>query len=155
MRIVLLFLMSVCAFSSWAGDVNALMLHLASGKQVICMLEERPVVTFVGEELKLTTHMNVMSYLSADVLQITYLYADPSDIAHLGSSQSIFSFTGDVLSVRCAEPNMQISVFSADGELVASAKTNKRGTASIVLSDHACKIFVIKTSIANFKITKP
>lgn len=154
-RILLSFLIAVVALSSWAEDINAMMLHLASGKQVICLLDEKPIVTFSGDELVLTTHMNEVSYQSADVLKFTYLYVDPSGINQVGIPQSLFSFSGNALSVTGAEPDSQIAVYSVDGALVASAKTNKKGAASIVLPDQSGKVYVVKTSVANFKITKP
>lgn len=154
-RILLSFLMAVIALSSWAEDINAMMLHLASGKQVICLLDEKPIVTFSGDELVLTTHMNEVSYQSADVLKFTYLYVDPAGISQAGVPQSMFSFSGNALSVTGAEPDSQIAVYSVDGTLVASTKTNKKGVASIVLPEQPGKVYVVKTSVANFKITKP
>lgn len=154
-RILLSFLVAILALSSWAEDINAMMLHLASGKQVVCLLDEKPIVTFSGDELVLTTHMNEVSYQSADVLKFTYLYVDPSGINQVGVPQSMFLFSGNALSVTGAEPDSQIAVYSVDGALVASAKTNKKGAASIVLPDQPGKVYVVKTSVANFKITKP
>lgn len=154
-RLLVSFLMAAIALSSWAEDSNAMMLHLASGKQVICMLDERPVVTFGDDELILSTHMNEVSYKSADVLKFTYLYVDPSGVSPVSVPHCMFSFRGDALSVAGAEPNSQIAVYSADGTLVVSAKADKRGIVSIVLPGQSGKVYVVKTSVANFKITKP
>lgn len=154
-RLLLSLLMATVALSSWAEDINAMMLHLASGKQVICLLDEKPIVTFSGDELVLTTHMNKVSYQSADVLKFTYLYVDPAGINQVGVPQIMFSFCGNALSVTGAEPDSQISVYSVDGALVASTKTNKKGAASISLPEQSGKVYVVKTSVANFKITKP
>lgn len=147
--------MAVTALSSLAEDINALMLHLASGKQVVCMLDEKPVVTFSGDELVLTTHMNQVSYQSADVLKFTYLYVEPSGVSQVSTPPCIFSFRGNTLAVEGAEPDTQISVYSVDGSLIASEKANKKGAASIKLSEQSGKVYVVKTSVANFKITKP
>lgn len=154
-RIALSFLMAVVALSSWAEDINAMMLHLASGKQVICLLDEKPIVTFSGDELVLTTHMSEVSYQSADVLKFTYLCVDPVSVNEVGVQQSMFSFVGNSLAVSGAEPDSQIAVYSVDGALVASTKTNKKGAASIVLPEQSGKVYVVKTSVANFKITRP
>lgn len=154
-RIALSFLMAVVALSSLAEDINAMMLHLASGKQVICLLDEKPIVTFSGDELVLTTHMNKVSYQSSDVLKFTYLYYDPTVINQVGAPQSMFSFNGNALSVKGVEPGSQIAVYSVDGILVSSATASKNGAASIVLPEQSGKVYVIKTSVANFKITKP
>lgn len=154
-RVFLSFLTAALSLSTWAEDINAMMLHLASGKQVICLLDEKPIVTFSGDELVLTTHMNEVSYQSADVLKFTYLYVDPAGIDQVGVPQSMFSFRGNALSVSGAEPDSQIAVYSVDGALVASAKADKKGAASIILPELSGKVYVVKTSVANFKITKP
>lgn len=143
------------ALSSLAEDANALMLHLASGKQVVCLLDEKPVITFRGDELVLTTHMNKVSYQSADVLKFTYLYADPSDISQVRMSNGMFYFVGNSLSVSGVEPNSLVAVYSVDGIFVASATTDKKGDATINLPEQKGKVYVVKTTVANFKITKP
>lgn len=143
-----------CSLSSWAEGVNALLLHLASGKQVACLLDEQPVVTLRGDELVVTTHMNEVSYQSADVLKFTYLYVEPSGVRQL-PMQSMFTFGGNTLSIVGAEPGSQIAVYSVDGVLMASAKAGNKGSASLSLPEQKGKVYVVKTSVANFKITKP
>ena len=147
--------MAAITLSSWAEGINALMLHLASGKQVVCMLDERPVVTFRGDELVLATHMNEVSYQAADVLKFTYLNVDPTSVSNAGAQQSMFAFSGNTLSVSGAEQGSQIAVYSVDGVLVASANADKKGSASITLPEQSGKVYVVKTSVAIFKITKP
>lgn len=154
-RFFLFITMLFSTLSSWAEDINALMLHLASGKQVIYQLDKKPVVTFSGDELILTTHMNKVSYQSADVLKFTYLYVDPSGINQVGMTQNVFSFTENRLFVTGLEPDTYITIYTADGILMASDKTNNNGAASITLPNQSGKVFMVSTSVANFKITKP
>ena len=154
-RLALSFMMLIGTLSSFAEDIKAMMLHLSSGKSVICMLDEKPIVSFSGEELILTTHMNVVSYQSSDVLKFTYLYVDPAAVGKVEMSQSMFSFSENSLIVTGAEPGSQIDIYSVDGVLVASAKTNYTGATSIKLPEQSGKVYMVKTSVANFKITRP
>lgn len=154
-RFFLFVMMLFGTLSSFAEDVNAMMLHLASGKQVICMLDEKPVVTFGADELILTTHMNKVSYQSTDVVKFTYLRVDPTGVSQVGMAQNMFSFNENTLSIAGAEPDTQISVYNVDGVLVASAMTNKKGAVTVTLPAQSGKVYVVKSSIANFKITKP
>lgn len=154
-RFILFITMLFCTLSSSAEDINALMLHLASGKQVVCLLDEKPLVTFSGGDLELTTHMNKVSYQSADVLKFTYLYADPSGISQVELSHNMFSLSENRLSFTGLEPDTNITVYTAEGILVASAKTNNNGAASITLPEQSGKVYIVSTSVANFKITKP
>ena len=136
-----------------AENVNALVLHLTSGNQVTCMLDEKPMVTFKSDELVITTHMNVVSYQASDVMKFTYTYADPTNISSVRTS-STFSFNGKVLLVSNLAPSSQVSVYTVDGILVASAKTGKNGSAALTLPEQSGAVYVVKTSVANFKITK-
>lgn len=154
-RLILFISMLFSALSSFAEDINALMLHLASGKQVVCMLDEKPVVSFCGDELILTTHMNEVRYQSEDVLKFTYFHDGPTNVGKAEISQSRFLFSENTLSVIGAEPDSQITVYSLDGILIVSAKTDKNGSATVSLPEQSGKVYVVKTSIANFKITKP
>lgn len=147
--------LSLCTLFSWAEEVNAMLLHLASGEQVVCKLDEQPVITFQGDELVLRTHMNEVRYNAADVLKFTYIYADPSSINDVNNPKIMFSFIDNLLTVNGATPNTDISVYSVDGSLVATSTTNNYGKASISLPDQSGKTYVVKTSIANFKIAKP
>jgi len=72
MKLTLLLFSLLTAIQVQAEEINALVLHMASGKQVTCLLDEQPVVTFKGDELVLTTHMNVVSYKAADLQKFTY-----------------------------------------------------------------------------------
>lgn len=154
-RFLWLLVMSVCVVSSWAEDINAMMLHLASGKQVVCLLDEKPVVTFRGEELALTTHMNEVCYQSTDVLKFTYLYVDPDGIGRIEASQCMITLQGKTLKAIGLEADSKISVYSVDGILITSAEADKKGSANIALPEQKGKVYVVKTSVANFKITRP
>lgn len=138
-----------------AKEVNALVLHLVSGKQVVCLLEEQPLISFTENELVLTTHLDVVTYQAGDVRKITYINIDPSSIDLVDMPQHMFSITGGMLAVQGLEPDSEISIFASDGKLVVSTRTDENGTASVVLPNQNGGVFMVKTSIANFKISKP
>lgn len=153
---LLLFAMLLCCLTRvYAGEINALNLHLASGKQVTVLLDEQPVVTFVGDELVITTPMNRMSYRSADVLKFTYAYVNPDDVTGVKASGTKLIMKENTLQATSLEPSSKVEVYGVDGILVATTTTDKNGNASVDLSRHPGKVFVIKTSVANFKIIKP
>lgn len=154
-KLLLSLLLTVCSLGTWAEGINALMLHLASGKQVVCLLDEQPVVTFQGDELVLTTHMNIVRYQAEDVIRFTYTAVDPSGINDASTAATSFSFDGDMLRTNSLAPKSAVTVYAADGTLVASGKTDKSGNLSLSLPRQAGVVYVVKTSVANFKITKP
>ena len=135
-------------------NVNALVLHLSSGNRVTYLLDEKPVVTFKGGELVITTHMNVISYQESGVTKFTFAYADPSDISSVKSG-STFSFNGKALQVSNLAPLSQVSVYTQGGVLVTSAKTDSNGSVMLTLPEQSGAVYVVKTSVANFKISRP
>lgn len=154
-KILLSLLLIVCSTITWAEDIDALKLHLASGKQVVCLLEERPVVTFTNEEVVITTHMHEVRYQSTDVLKFTYVNVEEDGIHSPQFDQELIRLDGNNLSLYGLASDSPVSVYTADGVLVASVKADKRGTVSVVLPEQSGKVYVVKTSAANFKISKP
>lgn len=138
-----------------AKEYNALVLHLVSGSDVTLMLDERPVVTFEGEELVITTHMNIIRYQVADVIRFTYTLADPASIDDASTSASSFTLESDMLRANNLVPNTTVTVYTINGTLVASGTTDGSGSVSLSLPSQTGMVYVVKTSVANFKITKP
>ena len=152
---LLLFLLLTCVLKVSAESNNALVLHMATGKQVTYMLDELPVVTFNGEELVITTHLNVVSYQVGDVVKFTYSYVDPALVGGVKMSDAMFKFEGDVLHANNLEPFSTVSIYSVDGTLIISAKTGTKGDINISLPQVSGCVYVVKTSVANFKLMKP
>lgn len=154
-KLLLSLLILFPALRSSAEEVNALMLHLASGKNVTCMLDELPVVTFCGNDLVIKTHMSSMTYLSTDVNKFTYTNIVPSIVDVIKTEVSLFSFDGHDLKVRGLAPNSTVTIFSVDGKKIIETKTNALGNETISLPSHSGSTYLVNTSVANFKITKP
>lgn len=128
-----------------AEILNALRLHKASGEEVTILLKERPVVTFVSNDLVVTTQSNEVSYPSADIMKFTYEAVEYSDgLSHLG----------DELQVAHLTPATEVAVYTLDGKCVATATTDAKGAASISLSGQPAAVYVVKTSSVTFKIRK-
>ena len=128
--------------------LNALRLHKASGEEVTILLKERPVVTFVSNDLVVTTQSNEVSYPSADIMKFTYEAVEYSGVNGLAQSGSLISFLGDELQVAHLTPTTEVAVYTLDGKCVT------KGAASISLSGQPAAVYVVKTSSVTFKIRK-
>ena len=129
--------------------LNALRLHKASGEEVTILLKERPVVTFVSNDLVVTTQSNEVSYPSADIMKFTY-----EAVEYSGVNGSLISFLGDELQVAHLAAATEVAVYTLDGKCVATATTDAKGAASISLSGQPAAVYVVKTSSVTFKIRK-
>lgn len=135
--------------------LNALRLHKASGEEVTILLKERPVVTFVSNDLVVTTQSNEVSYPSADIMKFTYeAVVEYSGVNGLAQTGSLISFLGDELQVAHLTPATEVAVYTLDGKCVATATTDAKGAASISLSGQPAAVYVVKTSSVTFKIRK-
>lgn len=152
--ITLLTLLLSVLSGTMATELNAIVLTLASGSQVTYMLDEQPKVTFQGDDLTITTHLNEVTYASSDVLKFTYSKVNTDGIGSV-STNANFSIIGNVLVASNLVPNSEITVYSVDGLLLVSDRTDYNGSVSVTLPKISNNVYLIKTNTANFKITKP
>lgn len=135
-------------------EINALELHLSSGKEVLFSLEERPVVTFEGEEFVFTTQNNEIRYESSNILKFSYKYVDfSSAVSKTNDAQTSILYKHNTLYISGNEPKSKVSVYSLNGTLVSSIMTDANGSATIQLPHKSKNVYVVKTSISNFKIS--
>ncbi|MGM9701854.1 MAG: hypothetical protein ACI3YX_10505 [Prevotella sp.] len=145
----------LCMAKASAKEINALCLHLATGKQITCLLDEKPVVTFRDEELIITTHLNQVAYKSNNVLKFTYTYIDPSGIMDIEYPITMFKFGKNSLQLTHIEPSSKVELYTVDGILVVSSVADANGNASLSFTAQSGTVYIVKTAVANFKITKP
>ena len=152
-------LLSIVLFGSAmfvsAIELNALILHMKSGKQVTCFLKEQPKVSFVENDLIINTDFRETCYQVGDIVKFTYSYVDPNHIDDILASNICFNFDGQTLSAKNLEPSSNVSIFSIDGILLRSAKVADNGEISVDIPLTSGSVIIVKTSELNFKVRKP
>ena len=152
-------LLSIVLFGSAmfvsAIELNALILHMKSGKQVTCFLKEQPKVSFVENDLIINTDFGETCYQVGDIVKFTYSYVDPNHIDDILASNICFNFDGQTLSAKNLEPSSNVSIFSIDGILLRSAKVADNGEISVDIPLPSGSVIIVKTSELNFKVRKP
>ena len=152
-------LLSIVLFGSAmfvsAIELNALILHMKSGKQVTCFLKEQPKVSFVENDLIINTDFGETCYKVGDIVKFTYSYVDPNHIDDILASNICFNFDGQTLSAKNLEPSSNVSIFSIDGILLRSAKVADNGEISVDIPLTSGSVIIVKTSELNFKVRKP
>lgn len=138
-----------------AIELNALILHMKSGKQVTCFLKEQPKVSFVENDLIINTDFGETCYQVGDIVKFTYSYVDPNHIDDILASNICFNFDGQTLSAKNLEPSSNVSIFSIDGILLRSAKVADNGEISVDIPLTSGSVIIVKTSELNFKVRKP
>ena len=152
-------LLSIVLFGSAmfvsAIELNALILHMKSGKQVTCFLKEQPKVSFVENDLIINTDFGETCYQVGDIVKFTYSYVDPNHIDDILASNICFNFDGQTLSAKNLEPSSNVSIFSIDGILLRSAKVADNGEISVDIPLTSGSVIIVKTSELNFKVRQP
>lgn len=150
----LLLSLSAAASDSESNERNAMKLWLQNNKQITFLLDDQPVLSFEGSDLTVKTHLNNFSYDSADIKKYTIEYVDPSGISGVTGS-IVFSIENGAL-VACNLPaSSPVSIYSVDGKLLKTQTTDRNGHIRIPLENIGSSVVLVKTSIANFKITRP
>ena len=151
----LLAFLIVIAVSSHAEDANAMRLKLSSGKDVVFFLESEPCVMFDGIDVIVTSVDGRMTLAGNDVQSYSLCYLDPSAVDRVTVAAPRFAVTTSSLSMDGLSPSSPVQAFSPDGRCVAEGKADASGHISLPLSSAPSGVYLIKTSIANFKIPKP
>ena len=157
-RTVSLLALLLPAWAAWAdsGTITAVKIHSRSGTDVTILLENQPVVTFENDELVITTLTNTLSYVSSEYVRFTYVdngvLTDMNNLSRLGV---LISFEKDCLKVQNLVPKAQVSVYTVDGKLIASARTDAQGHAILALPELPGGVYVVKTNAVTFKLRKP
>ena len=68
---------------------------------------------------------------------------------------AVFNFGKNTLQATNIEPSSKVEIYTTDGIMVASSVADVDGNVTMELSAQSGKVYIVKTSVANFKITKP
>ena len=149
-------LLSMQTARAASDAVNAMLLQGPSDYKLTILLDDQPVVTFSGDYLVVTSHMSEVSIPSSLVTKWTYVQDnEATGINNAKRFGSLLSFDGRHLSMTNLPPSSAVLVYAADGALVASAKTDSRGSVSLSVPELQGAVYVVKTSTVTFKVSKP
>jgi len=138
-----------------AENINSMTLWMESGKQLVYLLDDEPVVKFTGDDVVVTTTFEEIMLPAKDVLRYTLGYTDLAGVVNPVNMQVKFNIDGNKLYFYGMERDDLVEVYSIAGILIAKSNANQAGEAVVILPDDSDNIFVVKTSTANFKLRKP
>lgn len=150
-------LLSVLTARAASDAVNAMLLEGPSDFKFTILLDDQPVVSFSDDYLVITTHMGAsVSFPSSHVTKWTYVMdEEATGINNASRFGSVLSFDGKHLGMSHLAPSTAVQVYTADGALVSSAKTDSWGSVSLSVPEQPGAVYVVKTSTVTFKVRKP
>lgn len=135
------------------GVSDNLVISTQDGNSVAYSLSTRPVVTFEGTDLVLTSSDIVVRYPIIDVKDITFAEATDNAIGEVKGNIT-FAINGNRIIAKGLDKGVTMQVFSTDGKSIASAKTNASGEAIIDISKLGHGIYVVKAGKKTYKVMK-
>ena len=134
---------------------NAVEIYQIDGKVTTFAFSEKPVVTYSGSDLVMTTTKTVVQYPIYLLKKISFdVELDDADVVKDVKADEQFSFRGGTITVMGGEPNSQVYIFNIQGMKVGQYKLDDQGNASIPVSGLASGFYVLKTKRFSFKFRK-
>lgn len=134
---------------------NAIAIHQKDGKVAKFSFSDKPVVTYSGSELILTTTQTMVQY----PLYLLQKIAFDVDISLTGikdepKADAQFSFLGGTLSILGGDPGSMVYVYHLNGIKAGQYVLDREGNASISLQPLRKDIYIVKTNRFTFKFKK-
>lgn len=142
--------------AAWASEpIKALKIQCSSGADVTILLADQPKVTLADGDLVVTTLSNVFTYPASEYVKFTYIDEGMlTGLTDLGQLGMVFSLEGGCLKAKHLAPEAVVSVYTVDGKLIASVRTDAQGSATLALPEVPGGVYVVKTSAVTFKLRK-
>ena len=152
LKFLLMALVVMIAANAKAGNVQYLVLDLANGTQTVVALDDQPVITCKGGELKVTVGSEVKVSASLDDVA-KYSFSEneiPSSLQPILSEES--RIEEGHFYVANAKKGDVVCVYSVSGRLVASQRVDDNGIADVDLTTLGKGLFIVKSAKTAIKI---
>lgn len=150
-------LLMLATVGAWAQ--NAIAIHQKDGTVAMFSFAEKPVVTYSGNDLVLTTTKTSVSYPIYMLQKIDFDvdWDEATDIAEVDAAAESeqFRFSGNAISISGCEPGTQVGLYTVGGLKAGQQTVGSDGRAVISLQTLDKGIYVVKTKRVTFKFRKP
>ena len=143
------------AVAVWAQ--NAVAIYQVDGQVATFAFTEKPVVTYSGNDLVLTTTKTSVTYPIYKLRKIDFdiSFDDLTGIEDARVKSDVqFSFRGGALTVRDGEPGSQVTIYNIKGVQVGQYRLDGDGNATIPTENLGKDFYVVKSSSFTFKFRK-
>ena len=135
---------------------NAIVVYQKDGTVAKFSFMEKPVVTYSGSDLVMTTSKTSVQY---PIYLLQKIGFDVDDIINTVDEvklpQTQFSFRGSTLTVKGGEPGSVVSLYTIKGTMAGQYRLDGNGCATIPLQNLGKGLYIVKTKQLSFKFHKP
>lgn len=135
---------------------NSIAIYQKDGQVAKFAFTEKPIVTYSGSDLVLTTIKTSVLYPIYMLQKVAFDVDDIIDgIEEVKIPQTLFSFRDGTLTIRDGEAGSVVSLYTINGVMVEQYRLNNDGTVTIPLYNLGKDIYIVKTKHVSFKFRKP
>ena len=132
---------------------DCLIVHLHGGSTVSYVLEDTPVVTFVGENLHVEANQLSDDHKLADVAKFTI--DNVAALADVMANEYRITIQDNTVTIEGLTPNTGIQFADIQGRIIASCNADTDGNATLSLSHITAGVYIVSTTDGkSFKIFK-
>ena len=153
---LLLVLLSV---SLYAGEKKVLSVLMTDGTNVCFYLSEQPLVTFVGEDVKITSVSEEAVVARTLVERFEFLEAMPTHIEKVEMDEGemvkeCFDFSEEAVKISGLATDGKVNVFTLKGQVVASAMPDGEGNVTVAIESLPAGLYLINYNETTIKFIK-
>ena len=161
MRKILIAFMALLMFAPLTlRSQNAMVVHLKTGQVVELAFKYQPVITFTDTEAVLTTNIEgrimTVKYPLAALTKFTFITKDETstEVEEVPIRDVSFFIEDYTVTITGAKVDMVVRLFSSDGRLINTYKTDKDGSVSFSIAELPALTYIINSEDITFKILK-
>ena len=137
---------------------NAVAIHQKDGQVATFAFTEKPVVTYNGSNLVLTTTKTTVQYpiylLKKLVFDVEWTES-VNKIEHVQTSDMLFRFHDGILSIMGGQPSSIVTLHNIKGQKMGQYRLDADGCATIPTQSLGKGLYIVKTKSLSFKFGKP
>ena len=153
-RLLFLVLLMVASFHV-ASAQNAIAIYQKGGEVVKFAFSEKPVVSYMGNDLILTTTKTSVRYpvylLQKIAIDLSDEFVD--DVQEV-KRDAQFRFEGGNIIISGGDPGSSVYLYDISGVKVGQYRLDSKGSATVPIQSLGNKLYIVKTSRFTFKFRK-
>ena len=131
-----------------------LVVESAGGETIAIGADLKPVIKTVADGYELRYGETVTAFTWSQLKKVSIKETEPTAVEEVSMKPAIQVAPGEV-AIQGAEPGSVAQVFSANGQLVQSARVAANGSVSLSTQNlPAGQVYIIKTTKSTFTIAK-
>ena len=150
-----LLLLLLAVVTAHAADAKwCLVVESAGGETIAIGADLKPVIKTVADGYELRYGETVTAFTWSQLKKVSIKETEPTAVEEVSMKPAI-QVAPDEVAIQGAEPGSVAQVFSANRQLVQSARVAANGSVSLSTQNlPAGQVYIIKTTKSTFKITK-